>query len=126
MSIKIPEPIYDDNTIPSETTETMYAGELTNSSGDVDTDNDMVSYLDKTIQNVAENAVDMDLRDQEANQKGEQEGDTVTDDLQLQQAGTGVQNITPATGQVDPQQFAAVFPEDDLGQAIAQRGVRRG
>ena len=126
MSIKIPEPIYDDNTIPPETTETMYAGELTNSSGDVDTDNDMVSYVDQTIQNITANAVDMDLRDQEANERGDQEGEPITDDLELQQAGTGVQNITQATGKVDPKQFAAVFPEDDLGKAIAQRGVNRG
>ena len=126
MSIKIPEPIYDDNTIPAETTETMYAGELTNSSGDVDTDNDMVSYLDQTIQNVTAEGIDMAARDQEADQRGEQEGDPITDDLKLQEAGSGAQNITPATGKVDPQKFAAVFPDDNLGQAIANRGVKRG
>jgi hypothetical protein len=31
----------------------------------------------------------------------------------------------PATGQVNPQQFAAVFPDDNLGQAIANRGAKR-
>ena len=126
MSMKIPQPIYDDNTIPSETTETMYAGELTESSGNAEEDNDMVAYIDTTVNNVNVHAQDLDQRDAEADAEPIEENANITEDLELQQAGTGAQNITQNTGKVDPQQFAAVFPEDNLGQAIAQRGIRRG
>ena len=121
MSLKIPEPIYDDNTIPKETTETMYAGELTEGSGDTDEDNDMVAYLDTAINNIADAAVDMEVRDQEADARGLEEGTAITEDLQLQEAGTGNQNITPATEQVNASQFQALFPNDPTGAAIAQR-----
>ena len=121
MSLKIPEPIYDDNTIPKETTDTMYAGELTEGSGDKDEDNDMVAYLDTAISNIADAAVDMEVRDQEADARGLEEGMAITEDLQLQQAGTGNQNITPATEQVNASQFQALFPNDPTGAAIAQR-----
>jgi hypothetical protein len=121
MSLKIPKPIYDDNTIPKETTETMYAGDLTKSSGNVDEDNDMVTYLDTAINNVAENAVDMDLRDREADARAEQEGTPITDDLQLQAAGTGAQNITQNTGQVTSAQVESVFPRDETLIAAARR-----
>ena len=121
MSLKIPKPIYDDNTIPKETTETMFAGDLTKSSGNVDEDNDMVTYLDTAINNVAENAVDMDLRDQEADARAEQEGTPITDDLQLQAAGTGAQNIQQNTGQVTSAQVESVFPRDETLIAAARR-----
>jgi hypothetical protein len=32
---------------------------------------------------------------------------------------------TPATGQVNANRFAALFPNDSLGAAIAQRGMER-
>ena len=121
MSLKIPKPIYDDNTVPKETTETMFAGDLTKSSGNVDEDNDMVTYLDTVINNVAENAVDMDLRDREADARAEQEGTPITDDLQLQAAGTGAQNITQNTGQVTSAQVESVFPRDETLIAAARR-----
>ena len=33
---------------------------------------------------------------------------------------------TPATGQVNANRFAALFPNDPLGTAIAQKGTQRG
>jgi hypothetical protein len=57
----------------------------------------------------------------------EEEKSMIMADLQLEDpvARPPVAPVPPDTGKVDPQQFAAVFPEDDLGQAIAQRGMKR-
>ena len=119
--MKIPQPIYDDNTIPSETTETMYAGDLTESSGNTEEDNDMVAYIDTTVNNVNVHAQDLDQRDAEADAAAEEEDYNVTKDLELQQAGTGLQNITQNTGQVTSQQVADLFPNDPTTIAAARR-----
>ena len=51
----------------------------------------------------------------------------VTDDIQLEDPVQAAQApVPPATGQVNPQSFQALFPNDPTGAAIAQRGVRRG
>ena len=63
----------------------------------------------------------MDLRDQEADARAEQEGTPITDDLQLQAAGTGAQNITQNTGQVTSAQVESVFPRDETLIAAARR-----
>ena len=49
-------------------------------------------------------------------------------DLQLEDpvAQAPTAPVPPATGQVDANQFQALFPNDPTGAAIAQRGVRRG
>ncbi len=49
-------------------------------------------------------------------------------DLQLEDpvAQAPTAPVPPATGQVNPQSFQALFPNDPTGAAIAQRGVRRG
>ena len=49
-------------------------------------------------------------------------------DLQLEDpvAQAPIAPVPPATGQIDANQFQALFPNDPTGAAIAQRGVRRG
>ena len=62
--------------------------------------------------------------DSEEEERDREQNASVMGDIQLQ---SPVQSQgTPATGQVNPQQFQALFPNDPTGAAIAQRGVRRG
>jgi hypothetical protein len=123
MSMQIPEPIYDQNTIKSDTYENFYAGEFIEGSGDADEDNDVAAYMDETVNQALVHAQDLEQRDQEANERGLQEGDepAITSDLQFQQAGTGAQNITPETGQVKSEDVAALFPDDATTIAAARR-----
>ena len=57
-----------------------------------------------------------------------EEKTSIMADLQLESpvAQPPVAPVPPATGQVNPQSFQALFPNDPTGAAIAQRGVRRG
>ena len=121
LDAKVPAPIYDENTIPKKNFETMFAQDYSGSSGDLQTDTNAVTMLSTATQNEA--MVDAEEAPIEAEEKT-----SIMADLQLEDpvARPPVAPVPPATGKVDPQQFAAVFPEDDLGQAIAQRGVRRG
>jgi hypothetical protein len=123
MSMQIPEPIYDQNTIKSDTYENFYAGEFIEGSGDANEDNDVAAYMDETVNQALVHAQDLEQRDQEANERGLQEGDepAITSDLQFQQAGTGAQNITPETGQVKSEDVAALFPDDATTIAAARR-----
>jgi len=74
-------------------------------------------------------AEDLALRDIEADERGlpYDQAESVTEDLQLQEAGTGLKNIQGDTQpqQVNPREYAALFPGDTTGQAIAERGSRR-
>ena len=56
----------------------------------------------------------------EESEREREEVSSVIGDLQLQ---SPVQE-TPATGQANAQQFAALFPNDPTGALIAQRGAR--
>ena len=52
----IPQPLYDDKNLPKETIEAMFAQNFTKSSGNVDVDNQMVDYVQSTINNTIEEA----------------------------------------------------------------------
>jgi|TARA_Y100000114_G_scaffold122904_1_gene118335 hypothetical protein len=113
LPMSIPEPIFKDN-IPEKVDEVMFANDFSNSSGDTNEDNNLVGMIDRSIQN---NAI---IENQELEAQ-RQEDSSVMGDLQLQNP---VQE-TAQTGQVvNPQQFAALFPDDPLGAQIAQRGIR--
>jgi len=117
MPFDNPKPRFDDNTVPKETTESMFAQDFTPGSGNIEIDNQMVDYIQSTAKNNDETEID----DAQRNEAAENEG-SMMDDFELQDPT----QQTAATGQVNPAQFAAVFPDDNLGQAIANRGARRG
>ena len=120
LDAKVPAPIYDENTIPKNNFEVMFAQDYSGTSGNLQTDTNAVEMLSTATQNEA--MVDAE----EA--PIEQEEKMIMADLQLEDptAQAPVAPVPPATGQVNPQQFQALFPNDPTGAAIAQRGVRRG
>jgi len=121
LDAKVPAPIYDENTIPKNNFETMFAQDYSGSSGNLQTDTNAVTMLSTATQN--EVMVDAEEAPVEAEEKT-----SIMADLQLEDpvARPPVAPAPPATGQVDANQFQALFPNDPTGAAIAQRGVRRG
>ena len=121
LDAKVPAPIYDENTIPKNNFETMFAQDYSGTSGNLQTDTNAVSMLSTATQNEA--MVDAEEAPIEAEEKT-----SIMADLQLESpvAQPPVAPVPPATGQVNPQSFQALFPNDPTGAAIAQRGVRRG
>ena len=116
LSYQIPQPIYDDKNLPPQVIETMYAGDLQKSSGDVNTDNDMVAYLNRTVEADTETVLEQARRDEEADDP------RITDDLQLQPVVPQTAEVpqTPQ-GQVSSQQVQQLYPFDSTANAIAQR-----
>jgi len=121
LDAKVPAPNYNEDTIPKKNFETMFAQDYSGSSGDLQTDTNAVSMLSTATQNEA--MVDAEEAPIEAEEKT-----SIMADLQLESpvAQPPVAPVPPATGQVNPQSFQALFPNDPTGAAIAQRGVRRG
>jgi hypothetical protein len=109
------KPRYDDNTIPKETIESMFAQDFTAGSGNVETDNQIVDYIQSSIRNTDETDADQESRNQEA------ERASVMGDIELENPVQQPQ----VTGQVNAQQFQALFPNDPTGAAIAMRGNKR-
>ena len=99
----------------------MFAQDYSGSSGNLQTDTNAVNMLSTATQNEA--MVDAEEAPIEAEEKT-----SIMADLQLEDpvARPPVAPVPPATGQVDANQFQALFPNDPTGAAIAQRGVRRG
>ena len=122
LDYSIPQPRYDDKTLPKETVETMFVQQFTNSSGDVDLDNEMASVIRGTVQNEEETLVDEVARDEDADRQA------VTGDLELQPVAQSPQTPqapqTPVTGQQTSQQIAQLFPFDTTTIAAAQRRER--
>ena len=120
LDAKVPAPNYNEDTIPEKNYEVMFAQDFSGTSGNLQTDTNAVEMLSTATQNEA--MVDAE----EA--PIEQEEKMIMADLQLEDptAQAPVAPAPPATGQVNPQQFQALFPNDPTGAAIAQRGVRRG
>ena len=112
---RVPQPRYNDETLPEDTIKYMFAENFTGSSGNANTDNQMVDYVAQTQRAERESDIDDELRDQEADQAAEP--------LDLENVVEAVQAPAP---QVNPQAFGSLFPQDTLGQAIANRGNRRG
>lgn len=125
QSYKIEQPRYDDKTLPKETVENMFAQDFVGSSGNVETDNQMVDYLASTVRNREEVEIDEQARDEEATRANITEGieDELVDPNQAVNNSLPT-TPTPATGQVTPQQVSALFPNDPLSAQIAARRQR--
>ena len=103
----------------------MFAGDFTKSSGNAQLDNDMVAYLNRTVEADTETILEQAQRDQEADDP------SITDDLQLQPAfGTQMAQAPQVPqapqGQVTAQDVQQLFPFDTTAAAIAQRRQGRG
>ena len=120
LDAKVPAPIYDENTIPKNNFETMFAQDYSGTSGNLQTDTNAVEMLSTATQNEA-------MVDAEEAPIEEEEKSMIMADLQLEDpvAQAPQAPIQPNTGQVNPQQFQALFPNDATGAAIAQRGMER-
>jgi len=114
----IPQPLYDDKNLPKETIEAMFAQNFTKSSGNVDVDNQMVDYVQSSINNTIETEVDAEARDLDADQAAEPL--VLEDVVAASRAAPGA----PLTDKVTQQEVAGLFPNDDLSQLIAARGNR--
>jgi hypothetical protein len=120
LEASVPSPNYNQETLPKNNFETLFAQDYSGSSGNLQTDTNAVTMLSTATQNEA--MVDAEEAPVEAEEK------MIMADLQLEDpvAQAPTAPVPPATGQVNPQQFQALFPNDPTGAAIAQRGVRRG
>ena len=121
LEAKVPAPNYNEDTIPKKNYEVMFAQDFSGTSGNLQTDTNAVNMLSTATQNEA--MVDAEEAPIEAEEKT-----SIMADLQLESpvAQPPIAPVPPATGQVNPQSFQALFPNDPTGAAIAQRGVRRG
>ena len=121
LEASVPSPNYNQETLPKNNFETLFAQDYSGSSGNLQTDTNAVTMLSTATQNEA--MVDAEEAPVEAEEKS-----MIMADLQLEDpvAQAPTAPVPPATGQVNPQQFQALFPNDPTGAAIAQRGVRRG
>jgi hypothetical protein len=116
LDYSIPQPRYDDKTLPKETVETMFVQQFTNSSGDVELDNEMASVIQSTVENEEQTIVDEVARDEDADRQA------ITGDLELQPVTQAPQ--TPVTGQQTAEQLQTLFPFDTTSIAAAQRRER--
>jgi len=116
LDYSVPQPRYDDKTLPKETIESMFVQQFTNKSGNVDLDNEMASVISGTVQNEEQTIVDEVARDEDADRQA------VTGDLDLQPITQAPQ--TPVTGQQTAQQLQTLFPFDTTSIAAAQRRER--
>ena len=121
LQASVPSPNYNEDTVPKNNFEVMFAQDYSGSSGNLQTDTNAVNMLSTATQNEA--MVDAEEAPVEAEEKS-----MIMADLQLEDpvAQAPIAPVPPATGQVNPQSFQALFPNDPTGAAIAQRGVRRG
>ena len=112
MPFENPKPRYEDKNLPKETIESMFAQDFTSSSGNAETDNQLVDYIQSSVRATDETDVDQESRNVEA------ERASVMGDVELESPV----EATPNTGQqVSAQQFQTLFPNDPTGAAIAQR-----
>ena len=120
LDSKVPDPIYDENTIPKQNFETLFAEEYSGTSGDINIDTDAVAFL----RQATVNEVDTDEQEKEIESD---EKRLITEDLELENPVQQPQPqapIQPNTGQVTPQQVAGLFPNDPLSIEIARRRQR--
>ncbi len=121
LNAKVPDPNYNEKTLPKQNYETLFAGDFSGSSGSAQVDNNAVEFLrtatgNEAMVNEAEAPIE------------EVEKTSVMEDLELENpvAQQPVAPVPPATGTMDANQFQALFPNDPTGAAIAQRGMKRG
>ena len=117
LQTSVPSPNYNDDTIPKNTFETLFAQDFSESSGNLQIDNNAVEMLQTATRNEA-------MVDAEEAPIEEEEKTSVMGDLQLESpvlnapvAPTPPQN----TGQVTSQQVADLFPNDPTAIAAARR-----
>jgi len=118
----VPDPQYNEKTLPKKTFETLFAYDLTGSSGSTEIDNNAVAFINTATKNEeALEVAEAEIEDQEKTM--------IMDDLQLENPVLNAPNtaaMPPATGQqVNAGQFQALFPNDPTGAEIARRGTRR-
>jgi len=119
LDTKVPDPQYNEKTLPTKTFETLFAYDNVGSSGNVETDNNAVAFLDSSTQNEL-------LLDAEEQDVASEEKLKVFEDLQLENPDMTPPTapVVPATGpQVNARTFEALFPNDPTGAAIARKGT---
>ena len=121
LDAKVPDPNYNQKTLPKKNFETMFADDFSGSSGSPQVDNNAVEFLrtatgNEAMVNEAEAPIE------------EVEKTSVMEDLELENpvAQQPIAPVPPATGTMNANQFQALFPNDPTGAAIAQRGMKRG
>jgi hypothetical protein len=116
LDAKVPDPNYNEKTLPKQTFETLFAGDFSGSSGNAQVDNNAVEFLRTATGNEAM------VNDAEAPIE-EVEKTNVMEDLELENpvAQQPVAPVPPATGQVTSQQVADLFPNDPTTIAAARR-----
>ena len=85
------KPRYEDKNLPKETVESMFAQDFTPGSGNVETDNQLVDYIQSTVRATDETDIDQESRNVEAETAG------VMGDVELESPVPQ----PPATGQVN-------------------------
>ena len=119
LDTKVPDPQYNEKTLPTKTFETLFAYDNVGSSGNVETDNNAVAFLDSSTQNEL-------LLDAEEQDVASEEKLKVFEDLQLENPDMTPPTapVAPATGpQVNARTFEALFPNDPTGAAIARKNT---
>ena len=123
---RIEQPKYQEKNLPTDTVESMFTQDFTGSSGNVETDNQMVNYLNSTIKNAKETEVEANLRDIIADREQvDASVDLVDPNEAMQESNPDMANyqapMQPNTGQVTPQSVQALFPNDPTSALIAAR-----
>jgi hypothetical protein len=115
----VPSPNYNEKTLPKKNFQVLFADDFSGSSGNLEIDNNSVNMLRA--------ATGTEAMVEEAEAPIEQvEKTSVMEDLEFEspvQPQPMVQG-TPDTGQINPRQYAALFPGDFSGQAIAEKDVQ--
>jgi hypothetical protein len=121
LDAKVPDPNYNEKTLPKQNFETMFADDFSGTSGNLQVDNNAVEFLRTASGNEA-------IVNEEEAPIEEVEKTSVMDDLELENpiVQQPIAPVPPATGTVDAGQFQALFPNDTTGAAIAARGMKRG
>ena len=127
LDASVPEPIYDEKTIPKNNFETMFAGDYSGSSGNVQLDNDAVAFLRTSVENeVALDQIEKPIEEEEKNKTDEELTLENPFGFQPPQQPQQPQPVGQPTGQVTAQQVQQLFPFDTTAAAIAQRRTNRG
>jgi hypothetical protein len=122
LESKVPDPAYDQKTLPKNTYETLMAYESVEPSGNIEADNNAVTFLQTAAQNeIADTAQTAEIE--------EEEKQSIMEDLELENPVLSQNNQTPGAlpipGQdVNPQTVRALFPFDTTLAAAADRRGR--
>jgi hypothetical protein len=115
----VPSPNYNEKTLPKKNFQVLFADDFSGTSGNLEIDNNSVNMLR------AATGTEAMVEEAEAPIE-EVEKTSIMEDLEFEspvQPQPMVQGA-PATGQINPRQYAALFPGDFSGQAIAEKDVQ--